>query len=51
MANMVWRPRFGELEAEREVVMEEIAMYRRRPPRTESSNVLGARFGEPLGGR
>ena len=31
MADMVWRPRFGELEAEREVVLEEIAMYEDDP--------------------
>jgi predicted Zn-dependent peptidase len=27
IADMVWRPLMGELEAEREVVLEEIAMY------------------------
>ena len=27
LSDMVWHPRFGELEAEREVVLEEIAMY------------------------
>ena len=31
MSDMVWRPRFGELEAEREVVLEEIAMYEDDP--------------------
>ncbi len=31
MADMIWRPRFGELEAEREVVLEEIAMYEDDP--------------------
>ena len=31
MAEMVWQPRFGELEAEREVVLEEIAMYEDDP--------------------
>jgi predicted Zn-dependent peptidase len=31
MADMVWRPRFGELEAEKHVVLEEIAMYEDDP--------------------
>src|SRR4029079_16918836 len=31
MSEMVWEPRFGELEAEREVVLEEIAMYEDDP--------------------
>ena len=31
MGDMIWRPRFGELEAEREVVLEEIAMYEDDP--------------------
>ena len=31
MADMLWQPRFGELEAEREVVLEEIAMYEDDP--------------------
>jgi len=31
MGDMVWAPRFGELEAEREVVLEEIAMYEDDP--------------------
>src|ERR1700694_1163191 len=31
MSDMVWHPRFGELEAEREVVLEEIAMYEDDP--------------------
>ena len=31
MADMVFRPRFGELETEREVVLEEIAMYEDDP--------------------
>jgi predicted Zn-dependent peptidase len=31
MADMVWRPALGELEAEREVVLEEIAMYEDDP--------------------
>jgi len=31
MSDMLWQPRFGELEAEREVVLEEIAMYEDDP--------------------
>jgi predicted Zn-dependent peptidase len=31
MGEMIWQPRFGELEAEREVVLEEIAMYEDDP--------------------
>jgi predicted Zn-dependent peptidase len=31
MSDMVWRPRFSELETEREVVLEEIAMYEDDP--------------------
>ncbi|HUH80353.1 MAG TPA: pitrilysin family protein [Solirubrobacteraceae bacterium] len=31
MSEMVWQPRFGELEAERQVVLEEIAMYEDDP--------------------
>ncbi len=31
MGEMVWQPRFGELETEREVVLEEIAMYEDDP--------------------
>ena len=31
MADMVWRPRFGELDAEKQVVLEEIAMYEDDP--------------------
>src|SRR5260370_24901703 len=34
MADMIWRPPFGELEAEREGVLEEIAMYEDHPPDT-----------------
>jgi predicted Zn-dependent peptidase len=50
MADMIWRPRFGELEAEREVVLEEIAMYE-DDPQDRVFDVLGrAIFGEhPLG--
>ena len=50
MADMVWRPRFGDLEAEREVVLEEIAMYE-DDPQDQVFDVLGeAVFGEhPLG--
>jgi predicted Zn-dependent peptidase len=50
MSDMVWRPRFGELEAEREVVLEEIAMYE-DDPQDRVFDLLGeAVFGEhPLG--
>jgi predicted Zn-dependent peptidase len=50
IADMVWRPRFGELEAEREVVLEEIAMYE-DDPQDRVFDVLGeAVFGaHPLG--
>ena len=50
IGDMVWRPRFGELEAEREVVLEEIAMYE-DDPQDQVFDVLGeAVFGEhPLG--
>jgi predicted Zn-dependent peptidase len=50
IADMVWRPRMGELEAEREVVLEEIAMYE-DDPQDRVFDVLGeAVFGEhPLG--
>jgi predicted Zn-dependent peptidase len=49
-AEMVWRPRFESLEAEREVVLEEIAMYE-DDPQDRVFDVLGkAVFGEhPLG--
>jgi predicted Zn-dependent peptidase len=49
-ADMVWRPLMGELEAEREVVLEEIAMYE-DDPQDRVFDVLGeAVFGEhPLG--
>src|ERR671931_491595 len=52
MADMVWRPRFeeSELEQEREIVLEEIAMYE-DDPQDKVFDVLGeAVFGEhPLG--
>jgi predicted Zn-dependent peptidase len=50
MADMIWRPRFGELDAERQVVLEEIAMYE-DDPQDKVFDVLGeAVFGEhPLG--
>jgi predicted Zn-dependent peptidase len=50
IADMVWRPRMGELEAEREVVLEEIAMYE-DDPQDRVFDLLGeAVFGEhPLG--
>jgi predicted Zn-dependent peptidase len=50
MGDMVFRPRFGELETEREVVLEEIAMYE-DDPQDKVFDVLGeAIFGaHPLG--
>ena len=50
MGDMIWHPRFGELEAEREVVLEEIAMYE-DDPQDRVFDILGrAIFGEhPLG--
>jgi predicted Zn-dependent peptidase len=50
MSDMVWRPRFEELEPEREVVLEEIAMYE-DDPQDRVFDVLGeAVFGlHPLG--
>ncbi len=50
MADMVFRPRFGELEAEREVVLEEIAMYEDDPQDRVFDVLGGAIFGtHPLG--
>lgn len=50
ISDMVWRPTFGGLEAEREVVLEEIAMYE-DDPQDRVFDVLGeAVFAEhPLG--
>ncbi|MHB8531746.1 MAG: M16 family metallopeptidase [Solirubrobacteraceae bacterium] len=50
MADMIWRPAFGELEAEKEVVLEEIAMYE-DDPQDRLFDLLGAAiFGaHPLG--
>ncbi|HWJ51673.1 MAG TPA: pitrilysin family protein [Solirubrobacteraceae bacterium] len=50
MSDMVWHPGFGELDAEREVVLEEIAMYE-DDPQDRVFDVLGkAIFGtHPLG--
>jgi predicted Zn-dependent peptidase len=50
MSDMLWRPRFGELEAEREVVLEEIAMYE-DDPQDRVFDVLGKAIfgGHPLG--
>ena len=50
MSDMIWQPRFGELEAERDVVLEEIAMYE-DDPQDRVFDVLGrAIFGShPLG--
>jgi predicted Zn-dependent peptidase len=50
MADMIWRPTFGELEAEREVVLEEIAMYEDDPQDRVFEELGGAIFGShPLG--
>jgi predicted Zn-dependent peptidase len=50
IADMVWRPRMGELEAEREVVLEEIAMYE-DDPQDRVFDALGEAVfgGHPLG--
>jgi predicted Zn-dependent peptidase len=50
VADMVWRPAMGELEAEREVVLEEIAMYE-DDPQDRVFDVLGEAVfgGHPLG--
>jgi predicted Zn-dependent peptidase len=50
MSDMVHRPRFGELETEREVVLEEIAMYEDDPQDRVFEELGRAIFGEhPLG--
>ncbi len=50
MSDMIWHPRFGELEAEREVVLEEIAMYEDDPQDRVFDILGGAVFGShPLG--
>jgi len=50
MSDMVWQPRFGELETEREVVLEEIAMYEDDPQDRVFDLLGGAVFGpHPLG--
>src|SRR5208283_5075289 len=50
MCDMVWHPRFGELEAEREVVLEEIAMYEDDPQDRVFDLLCEAVFGQhPLG--
>jgi predicted Zn-dependent peptidase len=50
MAEMIWRPRFGELAAEKEVVLEEIAMYEDDPQDRVFDLIGRAVFGEhPLG--
>ncbi|MGD0454311.1 MAG: pitrilysin family protein, partial [Solirubrobacteraceae bacterium] len=50
MGEMLWQPRFGELEAERAVVLEEIAMYE-DDPQDRAFDLLGrAVFADhPLG--
>jgi predicted Zn-dependent peptidase len=50
MSDMIWRPRIDQLEAEREVVLEEIAMYEDDPQDRVFDLLGGAVFGEhPLG--
>ena len=50
MADMIWRPRFGELDAEKEVVLEEIAMYEDDPQDRVFDLIGRAVFGtHPLG--
>jgi predicted Zn-dependent peptidase len=50
MSDMVWRPRLAELDAEREVVLEEIAMYEDDPQDKVFDVLGGAIFGShPLG--
>jgi predicted Zn-dependent peptidase len=50
MGDMIWHPRFGELEAEREVVLEEIAMYEDDPQDRAFDQLGRAIFGaHPLG--
>jgi predicted Zn-dependent peptidase len=50
MSDMLWQPRFGELEAERQVVLEEIAMYEDDPQERVFDLLGGAVFGDhPLG--
>jgi predicted Zn-dependent peptidase len=50
MGDMIWHPRFGELEAEREVVLEEIAMYEDDPQDRAFDQLGRAIFGShPLG--
>jgi predicted Zn-dependent peptidase len=50
MSDMVWHPRLGQLEAERQVVLEEIAMYEDDPQDRVFDLLGGAVFGShPLG--
>jgi predicted Zn-dependent peptidase len=50
MSDMIWRPRHEQLEAEREVVLEEIAMYEDDPQDRVFDLLGGAVFGShPLG--
>src|SRR4051795_28923 len=50
MADMVWRPAFRDVDPEREVVLEEIAMYEDDPQETVFDVLGRAVFGDhPLG--
>src|SRR4051812_44444793 len=51
MADMVWRPAFHDIDPEREVVLEEIAMYEDDPQDTVFDVLGEAVFGAPPRGR
>src|SRR5438132_5643947 len=51
MGDMIWHPRFGELEAEREVVLEEIAMYEDDPQDRVFDGIARGVFGDHELGR
>jgi predicted Zn-dependent peptidase len=51
MSDMLWRPRMAQLDAEREVVLEEIAMYEDDPQDRVFDLLGGAVFGEHALGR
>ena len=52
MGDMVFAPRFAELDAEREVVLEEIAMYEDAPQELVHDLIAEAVFGDhPSAGR
>jgi predicted Zn-dependent peptidase len=51
MADMIWRPRFEQLEAEKDVVLEEIAMYEDDPQDRVFEEIGRAVFGDHPYGR